>query len=444
MAVIDSPAYTLVILSGTENEWQFAMQATSGFLGPQETPTLKTMQFWSNTATVISERLTDLGIPNDRRLFMAGHSYGAAVAAIVLVRIRSATPDRELKLLTFGCPKVSDDDGYQLIDAIEHTHVVNHGDFVPQFPISRVQSDWFPALIPLNIATNWNRWGQPQAVLLQDAFGTKEWDSLPALTHDILLPLVIRIMLGLPLDIVDVHLQQAYTNRSCLGCECPKYPLDEDVWAILFPFGCPAPVIADAALRLGNPNQNIGQVALKGVGHAVASVKLNLGVPMLGGIELVSPKTANHEQSIISITSPSRMGSVSLLMVKLGDCPCCDANETPDEFTVHLDAPGYPFHNQTSQLTRQVPPDVCQWRYTETIVVGNADLEVSSTEFLGAGRLSINLRWDRFLVGNYEIATDTIVDPMTCDPFGFTIVAPILSFGAPTGDNVTITVVSVP
>jgi hypothetical protein len=68
-----------------------------------------------------------------RRLFLAGHSLGGAVAQLVAVRLLRRHPAADCQLYTFGAPRAGDRAFADRLPA-RHFRVVNHRDPIPKVP----------------------------------------------------------------------------------------------------------------------------------------------------------------------------------------------------------------------------------------------------------------------------------------------------------------------
>jgi len=235
MTIVHSAAYTIIISSGAADYQQLATQAWESGLGPTNQGTWSTLPLWMSTANTVADRLFAIGGNTTGPVLFVGHSYGAAVGSILLVRMREVSTTRELVLLTFGLPKPGDNRFNDQLDRIVSLFVVNNGDVVPHLPIDLTQSIWFEGLVSLVVRQLWGEWVAPGGALMQAVDGTKVQGQLPSLTYDVLLPLVVAWLLGLPLPQITAHQIETYLARTLMGCACPKWPLDQPSWDVLFP-----------------------------------------------------------------------------------------------------------------------------------------------------------------------------------------------------------------
>lgn len=83
----------------------------------------------------------DAKLPSDKstieRLYIVGHSYGAAVAQLMSNRFREMYPDLSVHVCTFGGPRTCTN-GYEGRQAQCFVRVVREGDLVPQVPAGSI------------------------------------------------------------------------------------------------------------------------------------------------------------------------------------------------------------------------------------------------------------------------------------------------------------------
>jgi len=239
MVFVQSATYVIVVISGTTQFQQLALQGFTGLQGPVDMGGFGTGTLWFNLGTYIAEKLLEIGVSDPLPILFAGHSYGGAGAATLAVRMRQAHAKRQIKLLTFGMPKPGDSRFVNTLALCECVHVHNTKDIVSQVPPSALQSVWFPLLIGNVLAASWNQWEYPAQWIIQEENGDHQDDVLPSLLFDTLLPLVINAVLLQPITPIEPHTIAAYIRRMQLGCNCPEYPFDHNIWIILFPVDFP-------------------------------------------------------------------------------------------------------------------------------------------------------------------------------------------------------------
>ena len=257
--LVKSSLYSLVFVSGTENFQQWAMQGFDSLNGPTNQSGLKTLPLWNRLSNALAQAMNDFGCHPTAPVLLAGHSYGGAGTALLSIRLRQAQANRQLVLLTFGMPRPGDFGVIDLLKSIKTIHVHNLEDVVPQIPPTRVQSAPFVLLMPALLSALWNEWNAPPSFVHQAENGDITIAPLASLTTDVLAPLVVRAVFGLPQATIPSHQVSEYIRRGLIRCDCPEWPFSEIVWRIIFP----ADLFA-GGLGLGAPEDVAGGLGLDG------------------------------------------------------------------------------------------------------------------------------------------------------------------------------------
>lgn len=79
---------------------------------------------------------TLIHLPPTAKIFVTGHSFGAALATLATIHIASQTAFKQPILYTFGSPRVGDAIFANQFKHLEHYRIANSEDFVPAIPIS--------------------------------------------------------------------------------------------------------------------------------------------------------------------------------------------------------------------------------------------------------------------------------------------------------------------
>jgi len=240
MSFVVTSQYAMVFVSGTTTFQQIATQATTGFAGPSNFGSVRTIPLWFECATLIQERFESLGVDNTLPLLMAGHSYGGAAVAVLAIRQKRANPDKKLYVLTYGMPKPCDLASMRILETTNRMFVFNVNDFVPQIPLAFYQGNWFPSVLSRALREAWGEWAKSTEYLIQEINGDKIIDHLPDLSADQIIPLLTQVFLTGELAPISGHRIREYVIRSCRACRCPRWPFDNASWEILFDFVCGA------------------------------------------------------------------------------------------------------------------------------------------------------------------------------------------------------------
>jgi len=387
MGIVTTPQYTLVFCSGTTSAQQLALQALGGLQGPQNFGNVSTTQLWFTLSSKILNALEGAGSDATKPIFLAGHSYGGAGVAVLAIRLAMANPARQVRIVTWAMPKPCDQAGIDQLVALEHLFLVNEGDFVPLLPLSEDQTAWFDAIVGADVLRGWSQWKGSPTVMIQSPDGRKRIDVPPSLGFNVLLPIVQDAITFQPVAPIQPHLNLSYLERSCLMCGCPHWPFTPEIWAIIFPLGCPPPVEA-----------------------------LNAGLHIAGGI--IDPPIV---------------------------CLCCGASPVPLVFAVQLETPDYPeLDGKVFLLGKGDFGPPCEWFGEISIAGTEVDLSVQDWSPEVGLPLFLSLSWVDSPYGDMEIQGTIPHAEFHCKPWNFDTNVSVKIDGVDTGHAVRFYVVPLP
>lgn len=228
--VVRTSTVAMVFITGTDNFEQAATQAWEGGLPPRNYGAYSSLPIWSRTADLVFERMIAMGIPGDLPIVITGHSYGGAVGANITARIRTSNPTRPIALLDFGMPAPGAEDTRRILEKTRHVPLVNRGDLVTIVPLNPGLSLPFAPLVPAVQRFIWGEWKNPKTVQLIEEDGTKTIGPNQSPSYDVLLPIILRLITGQPLNIGVPHSSTEYYRRLLLRQRLPAWPVPEDVW----------------------------------------------------------------------------------------------------------------------------------------------------------------------------------------------------------------------
>jgi hypothetical protein len=202
-------------------------------------------------------------------------------------------------------------------------------------------------LIPVTVRTAWAAWQAAPIYLIQSPDGTKELGPLPGAGVDFFLPLVIAWLNGDFINPVAPHLIPEYIRRGCLMCDCPKWPFTPELWAIIFPLGCPP-----MAMVLGGPQPAGGELAIAAAHQAEGNLALTVNPPIIGALGL-GDEAAPAELRDLVLTANT---------VEPMDCGLCSFDAMPTILQVTLECPGVPsLDGRVFFITFDDTPGYCNW-----------------------------------------------------------------------------------
>lgn len=232
-------SWLAAVLDGTQNAQELALQAFIFPVGPSNFGAYSSHPFWNAAGNVIYPLLEAAGMTADQRFFICGHSYGAATAYNLLARFRHWRPDRELRYLTFGCPKVGDERLINLIRACDGISIINDSDFVTILPPDRITLEPFFTLFPVPILMLYTEWLRPPHQFLLTIEGEFVAGAVPFLDYFSLLALLLEVFEGRTLDPSIPHRMPEYVGRLQIKCPDEEWPINSETQKdITFPMEC--------------------------------------------------------------------------------------------------------------------------------------------------------------------------------------------------------------
>lgn len=235
-AIISTPNYILVCISGTSNPQQLALQALYSVFPLSGNGPFATLLLWAFAADAIHQRVRAIDPTGNLPVIFTGHSYGAAIAVHLAAIYRSHQPQRKIALVTFGLPNPGPAELRNVLSDIPRTHLANVDDPVPHVPPSDTDLGVFGLVVPNDVRARWNRFRplDRQVVLFPDG----AWYQTDATTWDLLSirSTVAAALMNAPTDPIDGHRQRTYVARLQLAAPGPgRWPIPPAVYDQLQP-----------------------------------------------------------------------------------------------------------------------------------------------------------------------------------------------------------------
>lgn len=216
---------TVVLVSGTANYQQFALEALYSLIRPTDFGILGTNTLWASFANLLLNYLVTAGCAPGDRVLIVGHSYGAASSLIAVARLVAAATMTEVRYMTFGCPKVGNTDLVRLVDRASGVNVVNDDDIVPVLPPDFLQLDPVVRTLGLPNLFVWIDWFRPGSVQIFDAQGELVQRFNPPLDFDALMAITLNVLGGIDLPLSNGHMIGEYKKRALVKCPNPGWPI---------------------------------------------------------------------------------------------------------------------------------------------------------------------------------------------------------------------------
>lgn len=208
-----SPTQTIVIVSGTSNYQQLALQWLYGTMGITDMGGFSTMSLWFDASSVIADRMNLHGVDTTKPITFVGHSYGGAVGTVLAGRMVYTNPAVDVSILTWGMPRPGDARLYALLQGAPQVHYANEGDPVPALPPTGLELLPFALVVPAPFIQRWEQ-VQPlpsQVVLAAD--GTATPTQAPPVNYGVIWAAVNAAVAGTPLGAIFEHQIGVYYDR---------------------------------------------------------------------------------------------------------------------------------------------------------------------------------------------------------------------------------------
>ena len=229
VTTVTSLTWQLVIVDGTRNAQQFALQAFSVPLGPLDFGGLSTNPFWFAASTICMQKMVDDGQLPAMRIMCVGHSYGGVVALLSAARNRQADAARKIAFLTFGCPKIGDRRLVDLVQSCNGVNISNEGDLITVLPPDRYLLAPLIPLFPLVPIYLWANWERPKPQVLLKPDGTILLNVPTPMDTATILALVTLMLTDRSPDPFAPHYVLTYNGRLFARCPDCCFPCTDPV-----------------------------------------------------------------------------------------------------------------------------------------------------------------------------------------------------------------------
>jgi len=205
--------YTIVYISGTSTYQQRALQGASSLLGPSAGDGFGTLAFWNTNAVAIASRILAQNIAVRPNWFIAGHSYGAALASILAGIVQRANPTYNVNLFTCGSPCPGDSRLKAMLDPVNQVHLQNIGDIVCSTPPTGGPLQTLLWLLSNPYRLAWGLWEPHKARVNISPTGVRTAVNEGSIEYGELSTLVNAIVSGLDIAPCPQHAASVYYAR---------------------------------------------------------------------------------------------------------------------------------------------------------------------------------------------------------------------------------------
>lgn len=232
VAVARNAVACVILIEGTTDFQQFALQAFYSLIAPAHVGIFRTSEFWYSASTYALQCMANSGITFAMPRTIVGHSYGAVTACLLGARLRHHTPSTAQRVLMFASPRPGDIAAPALLRS-DYINIVNRGDVVPLTPFNGDELSPIVGTIPSGVLAAWLQWRvMTQTALLETDGQLREWDYPATGTADIA-SLTANAILGIPLAPQVAHTIAEYASRTKLRCPFPVWPLTPALYLLL-------------------------------------------------------------------------------------------------------------------------------------------------------------------------------------------------------------------
>lgn len=275
LIVLKMPSWTIAVFDGTWNAQELALQMMNFPQAPTNFGAYGTHPFWQDSATFALATLVADGLIASDRFAAVGHSYGGAVALNLIARFRAFDAARELRYLTFACPKIGDARMISLLDKAPGMNVINQDDIITILPPDRLTLLPFEAFawfLPWQLYTEWER---PRPQVMISPAGRAFFNPEVLTDYLTLLTLFERIAGGHLIDPSAPHRMPEYVARLQLRCPNIEWPNNPPAQRIAW--------IPNEAVALNGKNTPDGALIFNAVPIPVPGVDCDSALELVPG-----------------------------------------------------------------------------------------------------------------------------------------------------------------
>lgn len=200
----------VVLVSGTTNDMQWALQGMGSILGPRRFVAYATSPFWIEQQQIMMRIIFafnfDLALP----FVFCGHSYGGVLCTLSVADYVLAAPTRDIQLLTFGMPRPGDQRLADVLRFARSCHFARDDDPVPGLPPTGPELSALFEAIPRAWFNSWFPWRSPPGCRVLHADGQDDEGTPPGAGITILRTIAAQVLAGDPVGPFAGHLIPAY------------------------------------------------------------------------------------------------------------------------------------------------------------------------------------------------------------------------------------------
>jgi hypothetical protein len=213
--------WTVVIISGSTNFQQFALQGMNSLDMPNQFcidgTAFGTSALYYDTMREIVRNVQLFATPN-KPILLIGHSYGGALCNVMKAYLRGGAQIDRIDMATFGAPRAGDSRLRRILEqgTGNFVNVINTDDPVPRLPPRDVPL-LLQRLIPIAPWGRWQNWYIPANRAGLRGNGSMFPRPIDFISTGTLAAIVGNIVLGRPVAGFNAHLPSEYSRRLSLN-----------------------------------------------------------------------------------------------------------------------------------------------------------------------------------------------------------------------------------
>jgi pimeloyl-ACP methyl ester carboxylesterase len=207
----------VVLIPGTTNFQQICLQVLDPGVGLVDWGAYSAPTIWQSAYAAIQTRIAASGVDPTGPIFIAGHSYGGAVATLLAANYILFNPSRDVRLFTIGAPRAGDYRLFQCLAGIKRIHLANKNDGVTGIPAVAGELTGLSWVLPTLLYNQWTESHKMGAQVALNLDGSIEWTDDTQLNFAALIDLIIEIVNSLAIPPYVSHFSAEYVRRLKLN-----------------------------------------------------------------------------------------------------------------------------------------------------------------------------------------------------------------------------------
>lgn len=209
--------FSVVIIPGTTNFQQICLQVLDPGIGLVNWGAYSAPTIWQAAYAAIQLRIAATGVDPTGPIFIAGHSYGGAVATLLAANYRLFNSTRDVRLFTIGAPRAGDSRLATILNTVNRVHLANSNDGVTGIPPVAGELTGLSWVLPTLLYNQWTASSKMGEQLALNPAGQVIATDDSQLNYAALVDLIIEIVNSLAIPPYVAHFAAEYVRRIKLN-----------------------------------------------------------------------------------------------------------------------------------------------------------------------------------------------------------------------------------